>query len=85
MAPLAGGDVALVRPQVLPGGKAVLFTSSPSASAELDRFNIEVLTLADHHRKIVGHGGSTARYLATSTGVGPSGLYKQGNVVRHPL
>ena len=32
--------------------------------------NIEVLTLADRHRKIVARGGSSARYLATSNGAG---------------
>ena len=31
---------------------------------------IEVLTLADRHRKIVARGGTSPRYLATSNGAG---------------
>jgi serine/threonine protein kinase/Tol biopolymer transport system component len=70
VAPLGTGESALARPQILPGGKAVLFTTSTSTSGDADRFNIEVLTLVDHHRKIVARGGTTARYLATSNGAG---------------
>jgi serine/threonine-protein kinase len=70
IAPLGNGEPALARPQVLPGGTAVLFTASTVTSQDVSRFNVEVLTLADHHRKIVARGGSTARYLATSNGVG---------------
>jgi serine/threonine-protein kinase len=67
---MADGEAARARPQVLPGGKAVLFTVSTSGSGDISRFNVEVLTLADRHRKIVARGGSTARYLPTSTGIG---------------
>jgi serine/threonine protein kinase/Tol biopolymer transport system component len=70
IAPLGSGEAALARPQILPGDKAVLFTTSTRRSEDEDRFDIEVLTLADHHRKIVARGGSTARYLATSKGIG---------------
>lgn len=70
IAPLGNGEAALARPQILPGDKAVLFTTSTRRSEDEDRFDIEVLTLADHHRKIVARGGSTARYLATSKGIG---------------
>jgi Tol biopolymer transport system component len=70
VAPLGTGESALARPQILPGGKAVLFTTSTSTSGDADRFNIEVLTLVDHHGKIVARGGTTARYLATSNGAG---------------
>jgi hypothetical protein len=59
------GEVALGSPQMLPGGKAVLlmaladFRSAASAG-------IEVITLADRHRKIVVRTGTSPRYLATS-------------------
>ena len=68
IAPSATGDAALARPQVLPGGKAILFTTPRSGDTR--DFSVEVLTLADRHRKIVARGGSTARYLPTATGLG---------------
>jgi serine/threonine-protein kinase len=71
VAPLGTGEAALARPQGLPGGKAVLFTAaSNTESGDTGRYTVEVLTLADHHRKIVARGGSTARYLPASTGLG---------------
>ena len=36
----------------------------------MDKITIEVLTLADRHRKIVARGGASPRYLATSNGAG---------------
>jgi serine/threonine protein kinase len=66
IAPLANGEAALARPQILPGDQAVLFTTSTRRSEDENRFDIEVLTLADHRRKVVARGGSTARYLPTS-------------------
>ena len=59
---LGNGEIALGFPQTLPGGKAILFASANLA--------IEVLTLADRHRKIVVRGGTSPRYLATSSGAG---------------
>jgi hypothetical protein len=44
--------------------------ASPERTQDAGRFNIEVLTLADRRRKIVARGGSTARYLPTSSGIG---------------
>ena len=67
---LATEKSTLARPQILPGGKAILFTTSTSTSGDADKFNIEVLTLVDRHRKIVARGGTSARYLATSNGAG---------------
>jgi serine/threonine-protein kinase len=65
---LGAGVVAFAHPQILPGGKAILFaTGSPR---DLDKPTIEVLTLADRHRKIVARGGNSPRYLATSSGSG---------------
>jgi serine/threonine-protein kinase len=49
-------------PQILPGGKAVLFTVH-SAAAGFDGANIEVMSLADYSRKTLVHGGTFGRYL----------------------
>ena len=55
-------------PAVLPGGKAILFAADHAGA--VDKTTIEVLTLADRHRKIVVRGGASPRYLATSNGAG---------------
>ena len=67
---LVQGEVNQVWPQILPGGKAVLFTAG--APGDLTNFNqasIEVMSLRDHRRKTL-LGGTFGRYLATSNGVG---------------
>ena len=64
----ADGEVALAFPQILPGGKAVLFSAYTALNA--DASSIEVMTLADHNRKTVSRGGTFPRYLATSNGTG---------------
>ena len=51
-------------PQVLPGGRAVIFTSSNSSFA-LDHADIDVITLADGRRKNLVRGGTFGRYLAS--------------------
>ena len=63
------GAVVNVEPQVLPGGKALVFVAG-NASIGVDSYTIEVLTLADGRRKVVARGGQTARYLASSDGTG---------------
>src|SRR5262245_21050613 len=68
VAPLGNGELALALPQILPGGKAILFAASKSL--DVDTLNIEVLTLTDHQRKILVRGGQSPRYLPTSSGVG---------------
>src|SRR5205807_657949 len=68
IAALGNGDVALVLPQILPGGKAILFANAKGV--DVDRNTIEVLTLADRRRKVVARGGQSPRYLATSSGTG---------------
>jgi serine/threonine-protein kinase len=68
VAALANGEVALVSPQILPGGKAVLFSAYTAANS--DASSIEVMTLADGRRKTVSRGGTSPRYLATSNGEG---------------
>lgn len=47
----AKGETILSSPQLLPGGKAVLFSAYTGPSP--DASSIEVLTLADHHRKTI--------------------------------
>jgi serine/threonine-protein kinase len=60
---LAEGEMTQRWPQILPGGKAVLFTSHISAGAGFDDANIVVQPLPSGPRKIVQRGGSYARYL----------------------
>jgi hypothetical protein len=55
LATLADGELALYSPRLLPGGKAVLFSAYHAPNA--DGVTIEVLTLADHRRKVVLRGG----------------------------
>ena len=59
---LQNGEATHRWPQILPGGKAVLFTASPTAAA-FDGANIEVMSLADHRRKTLVRGGTFGRYL----------------------
>jgi hypothetical protein len=58
---LAKGEVAHANPQILPGGKAVLFVVDTLGNP--DKNSIEVVSLADHRRKTVVRGGNSARYL----------------------
>ena len=50
----------LAYPQVLPGASALLLTSVVGGA---DETTIEVLSLNNGSRKVVGHGGTAARYL----------------------
>jgi serine/threonine-protein kinase len=58
----AQGEYTHRWPQILPGGKAVLFTTHTAASG-FDGANIEVMSLGDHRRKTVVRGGTFGRYL----------------------
>ncbi|MBZ5578069.1 MAG: serine/threonine-protein kinase [Acidobacteriia bacterium] len=53
-------------PQILPGGKAVVFTSSTSAAGGYDDASIEAISLVDSRRKTLVKGATFGRYLATS-------------------
>ena len=68
LAPADGAELQ-VEPQVLPGGKALVFASG-NASSGVDSYTIEVLTLADGRRKVVIRGGQSPRYLASPDGTG---------------
>jgi protein kinase-like protein/WD40 repeat protein len=70
VAALGTGEQGLVLPEMLPGGNAILFAAFLTGGGDVDKSTIEVLTLADRRRKIVVRGGTSPRYLATSTGAG---------------
>ena len=63
---LAPGEITHRWPQILPGNKAVLFTSNRSSVTGFDSASIEVVTLQDHRRKTLLRGGTYARYVPTS-------------------
>src|SRR5579871_4583890 len=68
MTELGKGEFAAAFPQVLPGGKAVLFVSYATLSA--DKATIEVVVLADGQRKTLVPGGTSPHYLPASNGSG---------------
>jgi len=59
---LQSGEITHRWPQILPGGKAVLFTAS-TTGVGFDGANIEVMSLTDHRRKTLVRGGTYGRYL----------------------
>ena len=65
----AQGEITHRWPQILPGGKAVLFVNH-FATGGFDGASIDVMTLADHRRKTLVHGGTFGRYLPGSNGTG---------------
>jgi serine/threonine-protein kinase len=71
VAGLENGELGLLYPQILPGGKAILFAAATALDA--DKLTIEVLTLADRHRKIVARGGNSPRYIPSSGGATSGG------------
>jgi Tol biopolymer transport system component/predicted Ser/Thr protein kinase len=71
-------------PQVLPGGKAVLFTAENS-TVGFDEAHIDVLTLTDHRRKTVQQGGTYGRYLAASGGMGYLVYVNRGTLFAVPF
>lgn len=59
----AKGEESHRWPQLLPGGKAVLFTSHTETAGGFDRATIEALVVETGERKVVRRGGSYARYV----------------------
>jgi eukaryotic-like serine/threonine-protein kinase len=59
---LRQGEIVHRWPQIVPGGKAVVFTSYASMSG-LDGANIEVMSLENRRRKTVVRGGTWGRFL----------------------
>jgi Tol biopolymer transport system component/predicted Ser/Thr protein kinase len=58
---MAPGELIQRFPQILPGNKAVLFTSFSASSA--DAASISVVSLADGKRKMLQQGGTYGRYV----------------------
>ena len=58
------GETTQRWPQVLPGSKAVLFTSNTSRT-NLEDAEIDIYSMASGQRKTVQHGGFHARYLSS--------------------
>ncbi|MGD1094767.1 MAG: hypothetical protein ABSB35_22595 [Bryobacteraceae bacterium] len=81
---LAQGEATHRLPQILPGGKAVLFTSRTSMNA-FDGANIEVMSLADHRRKTLQRGGTFGRYLPASNGTGHLVYINRGTLFAVPF
>jgi len=71
-------------PQILPRGKAVLFTAENSVGP-FDDAHIEVVTLTDHRRKTVQRGGTAGRYLAASGGKGYLVYVNRGTLFAVPF
>ncbi|HEV2984082.1 MAG TPA: hypothetical protein VGX46_06830, partial [Vicinamibacterales bacterium] len=60
------GEISHRWPQILPGGKAVIFTSLTAANfAAFDEATIQVVSLQNGQRKTLLQGGSYGRYLAS--------------------
>ncbi len=57
------GEVTHRWPQILPGGKAVLFTTNSTMVGGFDGATIEVMSLENHQRKPLQRGGTFGRYL----------------------
>jgi serine/threonine protein kinase len=55
-------------PQILPGGKAVLFAANTKTGSETA--TVEVVSLTDHHRKTLVQGGAFPRYVPSFKGTG---------------
>ena len=62
--PAATNEATHRWPQVLPGGRAVLFTGH-ATTANYDEANIEVLSLDSGKWKVVLRGGYHGRYVST--------------------
>jgi serine/threonine-protein kinase len=59
----APGEVSLLSPQILPGGKAVLYVAYKDP--DLNTANVEVYSFADRRRKKLVAKGTSAHYLSS--------------------
>jgi Tol biopolymer transport system component/tRNA A-37 threonylcarbamoyl transferase component Bud32 len=71
-------------PQILPGAKAVLFTVQ-NANVGVDDSHIEIVTLADHRRKTLQHGGTFGQYLEAPGGKGYLTYVNRGTLFAVPF
>ncbi len=67
---IEAGEAVHEWPQMLPGGRAVLFTSNASIDDGFNDAKIEAVTLKDGRRKIIQHGGTYGRYVPAAGGPG---------------
>jgi serine/threonine-protein kinase len=81
---IAGEERTHRWPQILPGGKAILFTVENS-TVGFDDAKIDVMTLMDHRRKTVQVGGTFGRYLAASGGKGYLTYVNRGTLFAVPF
>ncbi len=81
---LAAGEITHRWPQILPGGKAVLFTTHTSISG-FDGANIEVMSLRDRRRKTLQRGGTFGRYFPGPNGTGHLVYVNKGTLFAVPF
>ena len=62
------GELGLLSPQTLPGGKAILLAADNPG--RVDKTTIEVVTLVDHQRRTLIRGGASPRYVSGANGSG---------------
>ena len=62
MLELASGELWYADPRVLPGGKALLFQAIRTPPSQ-DNSSVEVVSIADRHRKTLVRGFGSARYV----------------------
>ncbi len=62
MLELASGELFHVDPQILPGGKALLFQAIRTPPSQ-DNSSVDVVSIADRHRKTLVRGVGSPRYL----------------------
>jgi Tol biopolymer transport system component len=72
-------------PQILPGGRAVVFTSHTNSVGGFDDAGIEAVSLADGRRKTLVKGGAFGRYLEASRGFGYLTYVNRGTLFAVPL
>jgi len=65
MVPLDKGESALRWPQVLPGDRAILFTSNRTAGGSYDDADVVVQRLPDGPRKVLQRGAYYGRYVSS--------------------
>jgi serine/threonine protein kinase/WD40 repeat protein len=81
---IAGEERTHRWPQILPGGKAILFTVENS-TVGFDDAKIDVMTLVDHRRKTVQLGGTFGRYLPASGSNGYLTYVNRGTLFAVPF
>src|SRR5262249_32664000 len=80
----AGKEFIHTFPQLLPGGKGLLFTSY-AVPPDLENANIEVYTLADQRRKVLVRGATYGRYISATAHAGHLLYGNRGTVFAVPF